>query len=94
MAQEVIGLKVGNSRECPRNVPERPLRPKGGRGPAKGCRSTCMEGGVSHSGSAIVDPFQELAGKLLTRITNRKLDWVLGASTNVRTWVMNCPNPG
>ena len=35
----------------------------------------------------------ELAGKLLTRIANRKLDWVLGASTDVQAWVMSCPAP-
>ena len=37
-------------------------------------------------------PF-ELAGKPLTRIANRKLDWVPGASTDVRDWIMRCPAP-
>ena len=39
---EVSGLKVGNSRECPGSVPERPPRPQEGGGPAEGCRSICM----------------------------------------------------
>ena len=30
--REVPGLKVGNSRECPGSVPERPHDPKGGGG--------------------------------------------------------------
>ena len=36
----------------------------------------------------------ELAGKLLIRIANRKLDWVLGASTDVRAWIISCPALG
>ena len=36
----------------------------------------------------------ELVGKPLTRIENRKLGWVLGASTDVRPWVMSSPDPG
>ena len=40
--REVPGLKVGNSRECPGSVPERPHDPKGGGGPVEGCRSICM----------------------------------------------------
>ena len=43
-----------------------------------------MEGGVVHSDSAVANPLRELVGELLTRIENRKLDWVLGASTDVR----------
>ena len=35
----------------------------------------------------------ELAGKPLTRIENRKLGWVLGASTDVRAWIMSYPAP-
>ena len=35
----------------------------------------------------------ELAGKPLTRITNRKLGWVLGASTDVRAWIVSCLAP-
>ena len=35
----------------------------------------------------------ELADKPLTRIDNRKLGWVLGASTDLRAWVMSCPAP-
>ena len=41
--QEVLGLKVGNSRECPRVTPH---DPRGGRGTAEGCISICM-GSVS-----------------------------------------------
>ena len=54
-----------------------PHDPKGG-DPAKGSRSICMEGGVSHSGLIAVDPLLGITGKPLTRIANRKLDWVLG----------------
>ena len=35
----------------------------------------------------------ELAGKPLTRIANRKLGWVCGASTDVQAWIMSCPAP-
>ena len=43
-----------------------------------------LYGGASLSGGEkpLLVSF-ELAGKSLTRITNRKLDWVFGASTNV-----------
>ena len=62
-AQKVPRLKVGNSRECLEVTPD----PKGGKGvPAKGWRSICMEGGVVHSSSAIVNPLPELAGESLT----------------------------
>ena len=53
-----------------------------------------MYGGTSSSGGE--KPLLvslELAGKPLTRIINRKLDWVLGASTDVRVWIMSCPTP-
>ena len=44
-----------------------------------------MYGGTSLSGGKkpLLVPF-ELAGKPLTRVTNCKLDWVLGASMDVR----------
>ena len=53
----------------------------GGGGSCRGLQKH-MYGGTSPSGSEkpVLVPF-ELAGKLLTRITNRKLDWILGAST-------------
>ena len=45
--REVVGLKVGNSRECPGSVLEQPpTTPKGG-GPAEGCRSICNGGNLS-----------------------------------------------
>ena len=47
--REIPRLKVGNSKECPGVT----LDPKGG--PAKGCRSICIEGGVTHSGSPVVN---------------------------------------
>ena len=47
---EVPRLKVGNSRECPGGTPD----PRGG-GPVEGCRSICMEGGVSHFDSTVVN---------------------------------------
>ena len=51
-----------------------------------------MYGGTSPSGGEkpLLVPL-ELAGKSLTRIANRKLGWVRGASTDVRAWVMSCP---
>ena len=54
-----------------------------------------MYGGTFPSGGEkpLLVPFQ-LAGKLLTRITNRKLGWVLGASTDVRAWIMSGLTPG
>ena len=44
-----------------------------------------MYGGTSPSDGEkpLLVPF-EVTGKLLIRIANRKLDWVLGASTDVR----------
>ena len=53
-----------------------------------------MYGGTSPSGGEkpLLVPL-ELAGKPLIRIENRKLDWVLGASTDVRAWVMSSPDP-
>ena len=53
-----------------------------------------MYGETSPSGSEkpLLVPL-ELAGKSLTRIANRKLDWVLGASTDVRAWIMIYPAP-
>ena len=92
--REVPGLKVGNSRECPGSVPERPHDPKGGGGSCRGLQKH-MYGGTSPSGGEkpLLVPL-ELAGKPLTRIENRKLGWVLGASTDVRAWVMSSPDPG
>ena len=54
-----------------------------------------MYGGTSPSGGEkpLLVPL-ELAGKSLTRIENRKLGWVLEASTDVRAWIMSCPAPG
>ena len=54
-----------------------------------------MYGGTSPSGAEkpLLVPL-ELAGKPLTRIENRKLGWVLGASTDVRAWIMSSPDPG
>ena len=55
----------------------------------------CVYGGTSPSGSEkpLLVPL-ELAGKPRIQITNRKLDWVLGASTDVQAWIMSCPAPG
>ena len=53
-----------------------------------------MYGGTSPSGgekSLVVS--LELVGKSLTRIENRKSGWILGASTDVRAWVMSSPAP-
>ena len=66
-----------------------PHDPKGG-GSCRGLQKH-MYGGTSPSGGEkpLLVPL-ELAGEPLTRITNRKLGWVLGASTDVRAWVMSC----
>ena len=76
---EVPGLKVGNSQECPGATP---TTQKGG-GCCKGLQKH-MYGGTSPSGGekSLLVSF-ELASKPLNGITNRKLDWVLGASTDV-----------
>ena len=51
-----------------------------------------MYGGTSlSSGEKPLLVSLELAGKPLTRIANRKLDWILEASTDVRAWIMSCP---
>ena len=57
--------------------------PKGG-GSCRGLQKH-MYGGTSLNGGEkpLLVPL-ELAGKSLTRITNRKLDWVFGASIDVR----------
>ena len=53
-----------------------------------------MYGGTSPSGGEKpLLVLLELASKPLTRIANRKLGWVLGASTDVRAWIMSCPTP-
>ena len=54
-----------------------------------------MYGGMSLSSGEkpLLVPL-ELAGKLLTLIANRKLDWILGASTDVRAWIMSYLAPG
>ena len=83
-----------NSRECPGSVQERPPRSQGGGGSCRGLQKH-MYGGTSPSGGE--KPLLvslELAGKPLTRIENRKLGWVLRASTDVRAWIMSCPAPG
>ena len=81
----------GVSRECPGATPTTP------RGAGRSCRGLQkhMYGGTSPSGGEkpLLVPL-ELAGKPLTRIENRKLGWVLGASTDVRAWVMRSPAPG
>ena len=68
-----------------------PQDPRGEGGSCRGLQKN-MYGGTSLSGGEkpLLVP-SELAGKPLTRITNRKLDWVLGASTDVRAWIMSCP---
>ena len=69
-----------------------PHDPRGG-GSCRGLQKN-MYGGTSLSGGE--KPLLvslELAGKPLTRIENRKLGWILGASTDVRAWVMSCPAP-
>ena len=91
--QEVSELKVGNSRECPGSVPERPpTTPRGGS--CRGLQKHIYGGPSLSDGEKQLLVSLELASNLLTRITNHKLDWVLGASMNVRAWIMSCLAPG
>ena len=53
-----------------------------------------MEAGVSHSGSAVVNPLPGVNGQTTNLNCERKLDWVLGASTDMRALVISCPAPG
>ena len=70
-----------------------PHDPKGGGGSCRGLQKH-MYWRTSPSGGEkpLLVPL-ELADKPLTRIENRKLGWVLGASTDVRAWIMSCPAP-
>ena len=71
-----------------------PHDPKGGGwGSCRGLQKH-MYGGTSPSDGEkpLLVPL-ELAGKPLTRIANRKLGWVRGASTDVRAWIISCPAP-
>ena len=83
------GSPKTKSREFPGVSRSDPHDPKGGfcRGLQKH-----MYGGTSLSGGkkSLLVPL-ELVSKPLTRIANRKLGWVRGASTDVRAWVMSCP---
>ena len=78
-----MGVKLKSSRECPKAT----LAQVGGR-PAEDCRSICIEGGVLPSGSVLEITFWELASETLTQLAILKLEWVVGASTNVRAWIM------
>ena len=77
------GSPETKNREFPGVSRSDPHDPKGG-GSCRGLQKH-MYGGTSPSGGEkpLLILF-ELAGNPLTRITNRKLDWVFGASTNVR----------
>ena len=79
------------SQECPGATPATPRG--GGRGSCRGLQKH-IYGETSPSGGEkpLLVSF-ELAGKTLTRITNRKLGWVLEASTDVQVWIMSCPAP-
>ena len=92
--REVLGLKIRNfsgvSWECPGATP---TTPRGGGMSCRGLQKH-MYGGTSQNGGEkpLLVPL-ELAGKPLTRIENCKLGWVLGASTDVRAWIMSSPAP-
>ena len=70
-----------------------PHDPKGGVESYRGLQKH-LYGGTSLNGGEkpLLVPL-ELASKPLTRIANRKLDWIRGASTDVRAWIMSCPRP-
>ena len=70
-----------------------PHDPKGGGGSCTGLQKHMYGGTSSSSGEKPLLVPLKLAGKPLTRIENRKLGWVLEASTDVRAWIMSCPAP-
>ena len=86
---KVLGLKVGNSREC---LGATPTTPKGGGVLQRAVEAYVCGNLPSGDEKPLFVPL-ELAGKPLTRFTNRKLGWVLGVSTDVRAWIMSCPAP-
>ena len=77
------------SRECPGATP---TTPRGG-GVLKRAAEAYVWGTSSSGSEKLLLVPLELAGKPLTRIENRQLDWVLGASTDVRAWIMSCLAP-
>ena len=87
----------GVSQECPGATS---MTPRGG-GPQRAAEAYVWGNLSEWRREAVTSPL-ELAGKSLTQIENRKLGWVLGASTDVRAWVMSClasisvsrPSPG
>ena len=91
--QEVPGLKVENSWECLGVSRSKPHDPRGG-GSYRGLQKHMYEGTSPSGGEKPLLVSIELAGKPLIRIMNRKLDWVLGVSTDMRAWIMSCLAPG
>ena len=70
-----------------------PHDPKRGGGSCRGLQNHMYGGASSRGGKKPLLVPLELAGKSLIRIANRKLDWVLRASTDMRAWIMSCPAP-
>ena len=60
--------------------------------PTEGCKSICMEGGVTHSGLAVVSSFWELIDEPLTRLAIYKLEYVR-VSTDVQALIISYPIP-
>ena len=71
-----------------------PHDPKGGEGALQRAAEAYVWENLSSGGEKPLLVPLELAGKPLIRIENHKLGWVLGASTDVRAWIMSCPAPG
>ena len=71
-----------------------PSNPHDPRGVLQRAAEAYVWGNVFEGGEKpLLVPF-ELAGKPLTRIANRKLDWILRASTGVRACIISCLAPG
>ena len=90
--QKVPWLKVGNSQECPRVSRATPTT-QGGVFLQRAAEAYVWKVVSLTPARPLWIPFRELGSKPLTRIANHKLDWVLGASTDVRAWIMSCPGP-
>ena len=65
-----------------------------GEGSYRGLQKHIYGGTYPNGGEKLLLVSFELEVKPLTRIANYKSSWVLGASTDVRAWIMTCPAPG
>ena len=80
------------SREFPGVSQSDPHDPKGGKVLQRAAEAYVWGTSLNGGEKPLLVPLA-LAGKPLTRIADGKLGWVLGASTDVRAWIMSCPAP-